>query len=620
MTTAGAAGDGAAGNDGAAVHAQWHGLLAWHLEQYGIDARARSALRALARLPGLQAACGGWAHEFAAGLLVGEGGHHGERAEQLHAFVALFFQLPERDFDLAWIGGLIASWQRLGGAEHDPGLPMRAAHRLVCQCLEVLKRGRDSFSRLDADIALSLGAATLLACALLAHVPGRQKPQEHAQADYVPVSADAPRLTDILADVLATGQGSVAGLLAGQVDACSAAAMAVDDATWSFVLTRSLERLGEALRDKDVLCRTGRARFAIVLPDLASEAQVMLAANKAVRAFDVPVFAGGQEFRLLAHIGAAWAPAHGSEAGEVLHCANLALHEALQSGRGAVTFEPGLQERAAADSLLEEEFLRALDSGGFELHYQPQIDLATGLCTGAEALLRWPRRGAEPVPPLETIKVAERLGLMPHLTRWILHQACRAAADFAQSGAAVEIAVNLTASDIGDPELPLAVRNALDLWRVQPRLLKFELTEIAMLANEEVGARTMGSLRQLGVRTAIDDFGTGYSSVLLLRNLPLNELKLDRCFVAGAAQSHQDREIVRSLISLAHSLGLEVVAEGIEDLATLELLRDFGCDRAQGNLFSQSVPPRQFLAWVLAYEQGRQAGSVGSEPFSDSGK
>jgi EAL domain-containing protein (putative c-di-GMP-specific phosphodiesterase class I) len=164
--------------------------------------------------------------------------------------------------------------------------------------------------------------------------------------------------------------------------------------------------------------------------------------------------------------------------------------------------------------------------------------------------------------------------------------------------------VNLTASDVVDPELPLAVRNAIDLWHVEPRLLKFELTETAMLANEQVGARVMGALRELGVGTSVDDFGTGYSSVILLKTLPLDELKLDRCFVASAVQSRQDREIVRSLILLAHSLGLEVVAEGVEDRATLDLLRDFGCDRAQGYLFSRPVPAAQFLDWLKAHEPG----------------
>ncbi|MGB0128321.1 MAG: GGDEF domain-containing phosphodiesterase [Rhodocyclaceae bacterium] len=599
---------------GSVDDSEWSALLARYMDQYGIDTRARSALRALARLPGVEAARGEWAAEFVA-RLVAEARHEGEDARRLQVFVDLFFQFPARDFERAWMNDLSIGWNALCAADHDAGLPMRAAHCLAQKCLETLKRGRESFSRLDADIALALGASGLLLCAILADAERHWLRVRNSSAGLVPFSESGARnLREALCAVLDAGENGVTGLLVGQVDAGSTATMTMDEEGWSLVCARSLSRLRGVLRARDVLCRIGRARFAVVLPKLASQAQVILAANKVARAFDAPVFAAGQEFRLLARVGAAWAPDHGNAANELLRCSNLALHEALQSRRSVATFDSKLLERSVRDSQMEEDFLRALDCGGFELHFQPQVDLRTGVCTGAEALLRWRRENFGPVSPPEAIQVAERLGVMPQLTRWILHQSCRAVAEFAQAGVAAKIAVNLTASDVGDPELPLAVSNAMDLWRVEPRMLKFELTETAMLANEEVSARVMASLRELGVGTSIDDFGTGYSSVILLKKLPLDELKLDRCFVGGAAHSGQDREIVRSLILLAHGLGLEVVAEGVEDTATLELLREFGCDRAQGFLISRPVPAREFVAWLHKHEPGYE--SSRKEPAS----
>jgi EAL domain-containing protein (putative c-di-GMP-specific phosphodiesterase class I) len=568
---------------------------------YGIDARARSALRALARFRGLEAASRGWANAFAE-LLVGESGSRAEAAQALSRFVRLFFELPARDFDPEWLEELGGVWRSLRHVGCNADLPLRAAHEFTKGCIELLKRERDTYSRLDAEIALSVGSASLYLCSVLADATEDQATRVAAAAGPADSNESGPRsLGTDLETALALGDGCVTGLLSAQVDAGSSTMLAIDEDGWTRVNDLSLSRVQQVLRETDVLHRIGRSRFGVILPGLRSQAQVMLAADKLARLFESPVSTAGRECRLLLRMGVAWAPDHGTGATELMRNAQLALHEASRLGRPFAMFEAPLLEKHERDLQMEEEFLRALDCGGLELHFQPQIDLKTGRCVGAEALLRWPSARGGPVPPPVTIEVAQRLGVAPQLTRWILHRACRSLAEFTRLGLELEISINLTAADIGDPELPLAVRNVLDLWHVEARRLKFELTESAMLANEVVGQKVMAALQQVGAATSIDDFGTGYSSVILLKKLPLNELKLDRCFVASAVRSGQDREIVRSLILLAHGLKLEVVAEGVEDAATLDLLREFGCDRAQGYLFSKPLPAEEFTTWLRSH-------------------
>lgn len=568
---------------------------------FGIDARARSALRALARFRGLAAASRDWADAFA-GLLAGESASPATGGQALRRFVRLFFELPARDFDPQWLEELGGVWRSLRRAGANPDLPLRAAHHFTKGCIESLKRERDSYSRLDAEIALAVGSASMFVCSVLAHAADSPALGENAMPGLAdPPEKASPSLRSDLEAALTLGGGRVTGLLSAQIDAGSSKALAIEEDGWARIYDLSLSRLRQVLRATDVLHRVGQSRFAVVLPGLRTQAQVMLAANKLARVFEAPVSPMDQDCRLLVHVGAAWSPDHGQSAVDLIRNAGLALHQATRLGRPVAMFEAPLLEKHQRDVSMEEDFLQALDRGSLELHFQPQIDIQTGRCVGAEALLRWPSARGGPVPPPVTIEVAERLGVAPQLTRWILHRACRSVAEFSRLGLELEISVNLTAADIGDPELPLAIRNLLNLWHVDGRLLKFELTESAMLANEAVGEKVMAALQQVGAATSIDDFGTGFSSVVLLKKLPLNELKLDRCFVASAARSPQDREIVRSLILLAHSLKLAVVAEGVEDTATLDLLRDFGCDRAQGYLFSKPLPAEQFRAWLADY-------------------
>ena len=592
--------DPAAGNSGSPAIAERDDFGS-QFQRYGIDARARSALRAFARFHGKAMSQPTWAaslFERVSPLRTADS----QQEQGLRRLVELFAQLPARDFDAGWLDELLGVWSHLLACGCSADLPMQIAYRLTALCVEVLERGRDSYSRLDAEIALAIGAAGLLVCGVLAQAgrgpsPAGATEARHDGADIIETGTSG--LRGLLSAALELDETGMTGVLTGQVEAASTM-LAVEDDVWARLYARSLTRLRPALRDKDILCRTGRSRFAVILQGLRSSAQVLLAADRIMRLFDAPMPAAGREYRLVARIGGAWAPDHGRDASELLRCANLALHEADRLGRSVAMFEPALLRKAERDVRIEDDFLRALDQGGLTLHYQPQVDLVTGRCTGAEALLRWPESRSGPVPPPLTVEIAERLGVAPQLTRWILHQSCRSLAEFARLGIDIELSVNLTAGDLADPELPLVVRNVTQLWHVAPNLLKFELTESAMLSNESVSSHVMASLRELGAATSIDDFGTGYSSVILLKKLPLSELKLDGSFVASAVHSERDRKIVRSLIQLAHSLQLEVVGEGVENEATLALLREYGCDRAQGFFISKPLADEQFVEWWRA--------------------
>jgi EAL domain-containing protein (putative c-di-GMP-specific phosphodiesterase class I) len=369
------------------------------------------------------------------------------------------------------------------------------------------------------------------------------------------------------------------------------------------MLISGLDRVRQALRVDDVLCRVGRTEFAVILPHLTSRAQVMLAASKLQRALEHPVRLDSHETRMVLRVGAACAPDHGFDAAGLMQSARLALQETGSGGRWFMLFADEIRLRAENEALLEAELLRALDAGALELYLQPQVDARSGRCVGAEALLRWRDERGQFVPPTLAIELARRAGALSKLTHWVVHQSCQLADALKREGAGLRLSVNLTASDIGDSDLPDVVRDALALWNVPASLLVFELTETAMLSNEAESIEVMSRLRELGCMTSIDDFGTGYSSVLYLRKLPLDELKIDKDFVGRVTHSDQDKEIVRSLVQLAHGLGLEVVAEGVEDEATLALLREYGCERLQGFVFSTPLPIEAFVDWWRAHEQ-----------------
>jgi diguanylate cyclase len=239
------------------------------------------------------------------------------------------------------------------------------------------------------------------------------------------------------------------------------------------------------------------------------------------------------------------------------------------------------------------------------LHYQPKVTLASRQLTSVEALVRWdhPQRGL--LPPDDFIHLAEHTGLINSLSMWAIGAGLRQSHALQEAGLQIPVAVNLSVLNLLDPHLPDRIEYLLDHWQADPRLLMIEITESAIMANVEQSLTILNRLRAMGLRLAIDDFGTGYSALSYLRRLPVDEIKIDQSFVKDMARDENDAAIVRSVIELGHSLGLQVIAEGVEDQATCELLQRLGCDVAQGYYICRPMAATDLIDWVAQTQQPR---------------
>jgi EAL domain-containing protein (putative c-di-GMP-specific phosphodiesterase class I) len=282
--------------------------------------------------------------------------------------------------------------------------------------------------------------------------------------------------------------------------------------------------------------------------------------------------------------------------------ADVAMYVAKRGHTRVAVYDAKQDQHSPARLQLVGELRRAIDAGGLVLHHQPKASLRTGALVGSEALVRWehPQRGL--VPPDEFVPLAEHTGLIRPLSRWVLDAGLRQCRAWRDQGLQIPVSINLSARDLHDPQLPELVASLLERWDVVPNMLKLEITESAVMADAERAIDVLGRLRSMGVRISIDDFGTGYSSLSYLKRLPVDELKIDRSFVSHLATDDHDLAIVRSTIGLAHDLGLTVVAEGVEDLATWNVLASLGCDVVQGYFLSRPLPADELVRWLRADE------------------
>jgi diguanylate cyclase len=589
------------GEDGPTA-ADLPGAIESALVRYGLDDRARSALRAYSTHDVGAAAHGRRLESLEDALLAGDSGGL-SRLHELRQFADLFASMPEAEFSADWLQRLADAWQvlrRLGGGED---IPLCAARALVAHGSHELLRDSVSLSPLEVEIVGALSAAGMCVAELLAHVTALRGAR--TVIDDLSHREHGSQLPARLASALADAGGQVVGLMMLRLHlgpGTLTLSREQRDALWE----AALERVRGLLRDCDVLIRNELHGCAVLMPKLQTHAQVMLAANKVAHALEVPLNVGSVAVRAMVVLGAVWAPAHGSSAEALIRCVDLAVEAAQRDDKAVVLFDDKLLAVAKWEALIEKEFAGALESGQISLHIQPQINVATGLCIGGELLLRWTDSQGHAVPPFRIPEVAKRIGAAAQLTRWLLHTACHTLADLRRAGVDVRLSANLMGRDVMDRELPLLVEQAASFWRVSPNRLTFELTESMMLEDPAIGAEVMRRLIELGVSTSIDDFGIGYSSILYLRQLPLHELKVDCAFVGAMSHSKQDREIVASLVQLAHALGLQVVAEGVEDEETLAMLRQMGCDRAQGYWIARAMPSVEFVPWLRQWNS-RQA-------------
>jgi predicted signal transduction protein with EAL and GGDEF domain len=312
-----------------------------------------------------------------------------------------------------------------------------------------------------------------------------------------------------------------------------------------------------------------------------------------------PFHLDGQIVNVGASIGVACLAEHAVDSDTLLRCADVAMYVAKRSGQGIAIYDPE-QDRHTPDRLaLIGELSDAISQGGLTLVFQPLIDCQDGRIGGVEALVRWPHPRHGLIPPDQFVPLAEQTGLIRPLSRWVLESALRQHAAWLRQGLQVPVSVNLSMRDLHDETLPETVASLLAVCGVRPDALHVEITESSLMSDPERAYQTVGRLRQMGVCVSIDDFGTGYSSLAYLKQLPVDQLKIDRSFVSHMAADPSDLAIVRSTIDLAHNLGLAVVAEGVEDEPTEKLLRQLGCDKAQGYVFSRPRSAESLTAWLL---------------------
>ncbi|MFF7014874.1 MULTISPECIES: bifunctional diguanylate cyclase/phosphodiesterase [Streptomyces] len=365
------------------------------------------------------------------------------------------------------------------------------------------------------------------------------------------------------------------------------------------LLLQIAERLRLALPPGAEAARLGGDEFAVLLPQADSTTSAQRVARHLVAELSSPLDLDGLVLVLEASAGVAVYPDHALDAEGLLRRADVAMYQAKRDRTGVEVYESKRDSNTPDRLGLLGDLRRALDAGDVELHYQPKVRF-DGQVAGLEALVRWvhPERGR--VPPDEFIAIAESSGLMPHLTEYVLETALAQVARWRAQGLFVPVAVNVSPRDVHTPGFAGGVAARLARHGVPAAALQLEITEHVLLEDPQRAADTLAGLTAHGVKMSLDDFGTGYSSLVHLRRLPVSELKIDRSFVARLAVDHEDAEIVRCTIDLAHSLGLVVVAEGVEDDETWERLRDLRCDAVQGWLVAAAMPPQETTAWLRA--------------------
>jgi len=364
-------------------------------------------------------------------------------------------------------------------------------------------------------------------------------------------------------------------------------------------------RLRNQLHVDDTVARLGGDEFAIVLTSAFDANAVAMTARRILNSLQQPFVVEGQVLEVGASIGIALYPQHGADARTLMRRADVAMYATKQSNAGYTFHERDEPESRVPDQLsLVVEMRTAIERDEFELYYQPKRHLHSGLITRVEVLIRWnhPRRGL--LMPVSFVPIAERTGLIKPMTDWILDKAMKQCREWQDAGAPIHVAVNVSAKSLLEETLPSKVQSMLDKWNIDPRFLKIEITESSIMADPAHALAIMSMLQSMGVRLSVDDFGTGYSSLTHLRELPIDEIKIDKSFVTGMLTSEADAAIVRTVIDLAHNLGKQVCAEGVEDAETMHKLEEMGCDLAQGYFISRPVPAATLMTWLTENSWG----------------
>ena len=358
------------------------------------------------------------------------------------------------------------------------------------------------------------------------------------------------------------------------------------------LLVHIAQGLKQSVRSEDTVARLGGDEFAIILPRVHQSEDGSLIAQKVLDALSQISDVVGRKVSVAASIGVAISSSDGTEAQTLIKNADHAMFRAKQLGKNGYAFyTDAMNDRVAEQRVIEGLLSRALDDEEFSLHFQPKVNIKTGELTGCEALLRWSSPGRSVTSPAQFVPILEQCGLIVPVGEWVVRAACMQIADWKRSGLTpVPVAVNVSAKQFNQRNFPTIVENAIRSHGLTGNLLEMELTESVAMQNPEETIKAIYKLKELGVKIAIDDFGTGHSSLSYLNRLPIDVLKIDRSFVTGLPENGSDVSIAKAIITMAHSLSMKVIAEGVEHERQLAFLAENDCDEVQGYLLSRPVP------------------------------
>jgi len=357
------------------------------------------------------------------------------------------------------------------------------------------------------------------------------------------------------------------------------------------------ERLNQIMRPDDLVGRIGDNEYGVVLPSLNNSSHALLAANKIISEFRHAVDIEGSKISPKLVLGIAVKPEHGTTFDMLLHAATLALQLAEKNNEDYLLHEVS-SDNLPPSLILENEIQFALDDDEFSLFCQPKINLDSGKLYGGESLIRWNSKKFGFVNTQYFIDILEGSSSLMPVTNWVLNGALRQCLRYQKIFPDFTVAVNLSPSLLTNRSIVEVVANAVNIWSINPSSLMLEVTEGAMMMNPVKSLEILHEFHQLGFGVSIDDFGTGYSSLAYLKDLPADEIKIDKSFVMNMANDKKDESIVKAAVDLAHTLGLQIVAEGVEDEKTMGLLSDMNCDYAQGYYMAKPMPCEDLMSWM----------------------
>ncbi|KUL41651.1 putative bifunctional diguanylate cyclase/phosphodiesterase [Actinoplanes awajinensis] len=513
------------------------------------------------------------------------------------AFLA-YDAATDREFDLLAEGELLAA-ERVDEYNAEPTFTaLRAALDDAGDHYERLAQQGSNRARIGSVVILALAAcsiAGLVGQSYRIRARAFRRAAHQAAHDALTGLPNRLRLRD---DINAAITAGGAALLLIDLDRFKEVNDTLGHHYGDQLLMQVAPRLRDNLRDGETVARLGGDEFAVLLPGVTSPDDVAAAAARLHDAMLKPFEVGGLSLTVTGSIGAALYPQHGDNPDELLQRADIAMYTAKAKRTGFAVFDHGQDSTDPRKLTLAADLRRGIEQGQLFLHYQPKVDARTGDVLGAEALVRWQHPDHGLIAPDEFIPLAEHTGLINPLTRFVLDTALRQCRSWLDDAHHLGIAVNVSAQGLLDLGLPGQVADRLRYWQVPAHLLTIEITETAIMTDPDRALQVVKELHALGVHLSIDDFGTGYSSLAYLKNLPVQELKIDRSFVSCMTSSARDAVIVRSTVELGRNLGLRVVAEGVEDDATGQALSAAGCDAVQGYFISRPVAAQDFDVWL----------------------